>query len=194
MKGTLGEIRMFGGDFAPKNWALCHGQILDINLHAALYSILGPVYGGDGRRIFALPDFRKRIGVHTGIGGGLEQCVLGEKKGVYEVALREDNLPPHSHSIISGSFDVEIKRKVYNDEASTGNPSDAVYALTDDLPIYSSEESDTTLATTKIPIKENFDLSIKGGGDSEPVKILPRLVAVNYIICIEGEYPARSSQ
>ena len=76
----LGQITMFGGNFAPRNWAMCDGSILPINQYTALFSILGTTYGGDGRTTFALPDLRGRAPVHPGRGAGLPAVALGEKK------------------------------------------------------------------------------------------------------------------
>lgn len=90
----IGEIRMFGGNFAPRGWALCNGQILPINQNQSLYSLLGTTYGGDGRINFALPDLRGRVPMHPGSGPGLTSRVLGQKGG------SENNF--HSFLPISG--------------------------------------------------------------------------------------------
>ena len=71
MEGTIGEIRMFAGNFAPRNWAYCQNQIIAIASNSALFSILGTTYGGNGQTTFALPDFRGRTAVGTGNGAGL---------------------------------------------------------------------------------------------------------------------------
>jgi microcystin-dependent protein len=78
---TIGEIAMFAGNFAPRNWALCDGQLLPINQNQALFSILGTTYGGDGRTTFALPDLRGRVPLHPGTGPGLPTYRLGQKGG-----------------------------------------------------------------------------------------------------------------
>ena len=77
----LAEIRMFGGNYAPKGWAMCDGQVLPINQHHALFALLGTTYGGDGRTTFALPDLRGRVPMHVGTGPGLEAREQGEKGG-----------------------------------------------------------------------------------------------------------------
>lgn len=77
----IGEIRMFGGNFAPRNWAFCDGQLLPINQNQSLYSLLGTTYGGDGRITFGLPDLRGRVPIHEGAGPGLSTRVLGSKGG-----------------------------------------------------------------------------------------------------------------
>ena len=86
---TIGEIAMFGGTFAPRNWALCNGQLLPISSYSALFSILGTTYGGDGRTTFALPDLRGRVPLHPGQGAGLQLRQLGERSGTEETT--------HSH-------------------------------------------------------------------------------------------------
>lgn len=78
----IGEIAMFGGNFAPRSWALCNGQLLTINQHQALFSILGTTYGGDGRTTFGLPDLRGRVPIHAGQGPGLDNVRLGQQSNV----------------------------------------------------------------------------------------------------------------
>jgi len=94
-----GEIRMFGGNFAPRGWAFCDGQLLPINGNDALYSILGTTYGGDGRTSFGLPDLRGRVAVHSGDGPGLRRISLGEKGGAESTILRIGNMPYHDHEM-----------------------------------------------------------------------------------------------
>ena len=83
----IGEMKMFAGNFAPRNWALADGQLLAVNSHQALFSILGTTYGGDGRTTFALPDLRGRVAVHAGRGPGLSQKRLGQKSGQENVSV-----------------------------------------------------------------------------------------------------------
>jgi microcystin-dependent protein len=81
MEPLLGEIKLFAGNFAPRGWALCDGQLLPINQNTALFSILGTTYGGDGRTTFALPDLRGRFPLHAGAGPDLTRRELGERGG-----------------------------------------------------------------------------------------------------------------
>ncbi len=94
----IGEIRMFAGNFAPRSWAFCDGQLLSISQNTALFSILGTTYGGDGVTTFALPDARGRVLVHQGQGPGLSNYPLGQKAGSEQSPV---TLPPHSHGITS---------------------------------------------------------------------------------------------
>jgi len=97
MEPFIGQIIMFGGNFAPRGWALCDGQLLQISTNTALFSILGTIYGGDGRTNFALPDMRGRAPVHAGNGAGLPNVNLGEHGGNPTTILTEANLPSHTH-------------------------------------------------------------------------------------------------
>ena len=100
MEPYLGEIRMFAGTFAPRGGAFCDGQLLTINDNQALYSLLGTIYGGDGRVSFALPDLRGRVPKHPGTGPGLKSVSWGQKGGKEEITIGTNNLPSHSHQII----------------------------------------------------------------------------------------------
>jgi microcystin-dependent protein len=95
MEPFIGEITMFAGNFAPRGWAFCDGQLLPISQYSALFSILGTTYGGDGRTTFGLPDMRGRVGIHAGSGPGLSTYRLGQKAGSEKAALplRETAIP-----------------------------------------------------------------------------------------------------
>ena len=95
----LGEIRMFGGNFAPRGWAFCNGQILPISQNTALFALLGTTYGGDGQTTFALPDLQGAAPLHAGEGPGLSSRPLGERGGQQAVSLTTANLPAHTHAV-----------------------------------------------------------------------------------------------
>src|SRR5215510_5189967 len=94
----LGEIIMFGGNFAPRGWALCNGQILSIAQNTALFSILGTTYGGNGQTTFGLPDFRGRVPVSQGAGPGLSSYDLGEMPATESTTLLINQMPAHTHT------------------------------------------------------------------------------------------------
>jgi microcystin-dependent protein len=98
-EGFLGEIRMFGGNFAPKSWATCDGQLLAIASNQALFAIIGTYYGGNGVQTFALPDLRGRIAMDQGTGPGLTTRVIGESAGTENVTLLYNNLAAHTHAV-----------------------------------------------------------------------------------------------
>ena len=97
MEPFIGQIEQFGGNFAPRQWAFCNGQLLEISSNTALFSILGTTYGGDGRSTFALPDLRGREAIGTGNGPGLNGKRLGEQGGLENITLNVNTMPFHSH-------------------------------------------------------------------------------------------------
>src|SRR5690554_6808450 len=101
MESFIASIIMFGGNFAPRGWAFCHGQLLPIHQHSALFSLLGTTYGGDGITTFALPDFRGRVPVGFGQGPGLPNINLGQTGGSETVTLTQNQMPQHTHPIQS---------------------------------------------------------------------------------------------
>ena len=93
----IGEIRMFGGSFAPAGWAFCNGQLLPISENDLLFNLIGTTYGGDGQSTFALPNLQSRIPVHMGTGSGLSAYTIGEQGGVEQVTLTINQIPIHGH-------------------------------------------------------------------------------------------------
>lgn len=98
MNPFIGQIQPLGFNFAPRGWALCEGQLLPINSYQALFSLIGTIYGGDGRTTLGLPDLRGRRMIHHGDGAGLPNYDIGAKGGQSSVVLNNSQLPAHSHS------------------------------------------------------------------------------------------------
>ncbi len=171
----IGEIRMFGGTFAPRNWAFCEGQLLPISQNTALFSLLGTTYGGDGRTTFALPDLRGRAPIHHGQGAGLSNYTLGQRSGQETVTLTTNQLPSHNHSI-TASLDATI---------SAGNVADADGNIM--APNGTTRFSDGT-TDASMPITASSALT--GGG--QPVSVRGPYLAVSYIIALQGTYPSRN--
>src|ERR1700693_3176914 len=99
----LGAIFMFAGNFAPRGFQLCQGQLLSIQQNPALFSILGTTYGGNGTTTFQLPDLRGRVPVGEGSGPGLTPVVLGQAAGAQNVTILTSNMPAHSHSLMANN-------------------------------------------------------------------------------------------
>src|SRR5512139_500018 len=108
MEAFIGSIVLFAGNFAPRGWALCQGQILSIAQNTALFSILGTTYGGDGVSTFALPDLRGRVPMHPRQGPGLSPHDLGEQGGSDTVALSESEVAAHTHALAASISDGEL--------------------------------------------------------------------------------------
>jgi len=165
----LGEVRMFGGTFAPQGWELCNGQLLPIAENEALYSLLGTTYGGDGVNTFGVPDLRGRSPIHMGQGQGLSSRVLGQSTGQESVALTAAQLPPHYHPVHASNVQGTLSAPTNNiwGQASTGEKQ-----YTQNAPNVSMSASCTT--------------SVGGGLPHE--NMMPFQV-VTFIIAIYGIYP-----
>jgi len=165
----IGEMAYFAGNFAPRGWAFCEGQLLPIAQNTALFSILGTMYGGDGRTNFALPDMRGRALVHAGNGPGLTPRSQGSKFGSEEVIMSEAQMPSHNHTVNSTS-DTTVD--------STAN--------------------DKSLAAVKMyksgrtPDKLLHNQTVGNTGSSQPINTIQPTLAINCIIAIQGLFPSRS--
>ena len=142
----VGEIRMFAGNFAPRGWAFCDGQLLAVSQNDALFSLLGTIYGGDGRTTFGLPDLRGRIPIHAGTGPGLSPRRLGAKGGAENVTLTVNQMPSHNHGLRASA-----------DPTTTPNPQDSVLGEATADRIYASS-GDVTL--------NNLSISNVGGSQA----------------------------
>lgn len=166
----IGEIKMFSGNFAPRGWAFCDGQLLAINSNTALYSILGTIYGGDGRTTFALPDLRGRMAIHAGSGPGLSLRRLGEKSGQETVTLNILEIPFHNHS-----------QTVSTDSGDTAVPTGNLLANT------GGRDPDY-----KTPAGANTAQNSTGNvGGNQSHNNMPPYQVVNYIIALQGIFPSR---
>lgn len=192
----LGSISMFGGNFAPRGWAFCDGQLLPISSNSALFSILGTTYGGDGRTTFALPDLRGRVPIHPGTGPGLSNRRLGERGGVESVTLSEAQLPAHSHTAsadVDGSFSLPVSSDPGDATTPDGNVLAAQESVRGNVPIppiYSTTATpDGSMAITGSPTGAvTVDDT---GGSGAHTNVQPYL-GVNYIIALQGLFPSRS--
>jgi len=172
----IGEIRIFAGNFAPRLWATCDGQILSIADNEALFSLLGTTYGGDGRVSFGLPDMRGRLPVHQGQGSGLTYRQIGARFGSESVSLNINQLPGHTHSL-QASTDAATSSNPANDVLASQTDGDQPYAPVPAEPDNIQQMNSQTLTST-------------GGGVGHP-NIMP-YQALNFIISLSGLYPSRS--
>ncbi len=166
----IGEITMFAGNFAPRGWALCDGQLLAVSQNDALFSLFSTIYGGDGRTTFGLPDLRGRIPIHAGQGPGLSSRSIGQRGGAEAVTLNSNQLPSHSHAL-SGSTDA----------ASATSPSGKVLgAMSSNT--YASNAPSAAMSASAI--------GSTGGGQNH-YNLQPTL-CVNFIVALIGVYPPRN--
>ncbi len=191
MEPFIGEIIMFGGNFAPRSWAFCNGQLLAISQNTALFSILGTTYGGDGRTTFALPDLRGRSAIHAGRGPGLSTMKLGQRGGAESVTLNLLNLPNHSHTASITSAQAAVTLKASVDEGSSDEAEGNILASGISKMYAAANVADqVNLAPVAAPVTGSVTLSNTGNQQSfnnrNPFEV------VNYIIALFGTYPSRS--
>ncbi|MGD9101677.1 MAG: tail fiber protein [Anaerolineae bacterium] len=166
----VGEIRMFAGNFAPRGWAFCDGQLLAVSQNDALFSLFGTIYGGDGRTTFGLPDLRGRIPVHQGQGPGLSNRRLGQKGGAERVTLNSNQLPAHSHPLMASS-----------DAASATSPSGSMLGTPGFNAYASAAPADAMNASA---------IGNAGGGQGH--SNLQPFLCINFIVALVGIYPSRN--
>lgn len=192
----IGEVSMFAGNFAPRGWAFCEGQLLSIAQYTALFSILGTTYGGDGRTTFALPDLRGRIPVGTGTGAGLSTWTLGEKGGAEETTLSLMQMPYHNH-IAQISTMPEATMEVSADLATEATPAPmnevGAPQTTDGNPIngYVSGAPDVTMSVNSFQ-GVSGTVTLSNTGDNQPYNNMMPSAVINFIIALQGMYPSRS--
>lgn len=180
MEGYISEIRMFAGNFAPRGWAFCQGQILSIAQNTALFSLLGTTYGGNGQTTFALPDFRGRVAVGTGQGPGLPSVNLGEMSGAPTHTLIITEMPAHNHTA----------QATVNAVSATGNSASPASALPAGSSARDNQYSNAAASTQMAAGMVGVTIGIAGG--SQPHNNMQPYLGMNYIICMEGIYPSRN--
>lgn len=165
----IAEIRIFAGNFAPRGWAFCNGQLLPVSQNTALFSLIGTTYGGDGRTTTALPNMQGRTPMHPGRGPGLTSRRLGQRGGAEYVTLSEAQMPNHSHSLRGSDED--------NDTTSPAGNYFGVQSID-----YHAQSNVGTLA----------DSSLLNNGGSQLHNNLQPFLTINFIIALVGLYPSRS--
>ncbi len=193
---------MFGGNFAPRGWAYCDGQLLPIAQNTALFSILGTIYGGDGRTTFALPDLRGRAPIHAGTGPGLTTRPLGQRTGQEGVTLNKLEMPSHNHitqvtqpagGVASGTINAggagnsnNPSGKFLAEPGNIGPNNIKVYGDASDVPMASGSIS-VDMSSLPTPVVTTLNT----GGGQEHNNMQPYLV-VHYIIALVGIFPSRN--
>jgi microcystin-dependent protein len=161
----IGEIRMFGGNFAPVGWAICNGALMAIDQNTALFTLIGTTYGGDGQTTFALPDLQGRIPMHNGNG-----FVIGEKGGAESVTLTTNQIPAHNHAASVSSLG-----------AVSRDPAGHVWAAWNSKQ-FSDQPSDGAMNPG----------AIANAGGSQPHDNMVPFVVINFIISLFGIFPTQT--
>jgi microcystin-dependent protein len=166
----IGEIRMFGGNFAPAGWAFCDGSLIAISENDALFALIGTTYGGDGQSTFALPDLRSRVPVHMGTGPGLQSYQIGETGGVESVTLSIPQTPSHTHALAASTT-----------TANSTTPQNNLLAQAD-VDMYLADAPDINLnAQSVTPV-----------GGNQPHDNMAPFVTISFIISLYGIFPTQN--
>jgi len=168
----IAEIRIFAGNFAPRGWAFCNGQLLPVSQNTALFSLIGTTYGGDGRTTTALPNLQGRAPMHPGRGPGLTARRLGERGGVETVTLTEAQMPNHTHTMRADPFPASFQIPAADRTLARSNNGNA----------YGS-------ASSLVPMGDRV---LESAGGSQPHDNMQPFLAIDYIIALVGLYPSRS--
>ncbi|MCA9733420.1 MAG: phage tail protein [Deferribacteres bacterium] len=169
----IAEVRIFAGNFAPRGWAFCNGQLLPVSQNTALFSLIGVTYGGDGRTTMALPDMQGRAPMHPGTGPGLTLRRLGEKIGTETVTLTQQQMPQHTHQINASQDDGDLNAPAANRSLARSGGGFAYSDQTGALGNMASEA-----------------ISFTGGGQVH--NNMQPYLGLNFIIALQGVYPQRS--
>ncbi len=192
----IGEIILFAGNFAPRGWALCRGQLLAVASNTALFSILGTTYGGDGETTFGLPDLRGRAAVGEGQGPGLSNHPLGSKTGSETVTLSAAQMPSHGHVVsatLNSSFGAQSGAADQHAPSPTGSLAVPTISGMTGLKFY----HDTGTADTDVEgavIGGSLTLANAGGdeGGTQAHENMHPVLAIHYIIALVGVFPSRN--
>ena len=166
----VAEIRIFTWTFAPKGWAFCNGQLLPISQNTALFSLLGTMYGGDGKSTFALPDLEGRIPIHSGQGSGLSLYDQGQEGGVETVTLLQSEMPVHNHAL-----------QVSADPATEREPPNQNFATGDGVNYWDTQSPNAVM---------NAAALAPAGGSLPHTNLMPYLT-LSFCIAMQGVFPPR---
>jgi microcystin-dependent protein len=177
----VGQIMMFGGNFAPRNFAFCNGQSLSIAQNQALFSLLGTTYGGDGIQTFALPNLQSALPVHQGTGPGLSTYQLGQSAGTPTVTISQSTMPQHSHLLVASQATADATRITTSVvPAKVANDTSALF--------YAAQQQGQPAVVPQIMAPQACGSS---GGSQAHSNLMPSL-CITFVIALQGVFPSRN--
>jgi len=182
MEVYIATIQPFGFQFAPRNWALCAGQLMSIAQHSSLFSLITTTYGGDGVTTFALPDLRGRTILGQGSMPGGSNYVMGEQSGIEQIHLIPSQMPAHTHIVTASTQPATAHQPTTNMMLAAAAGSDPTSGDAVTVNIYSPGPATTALSPATIGVS----------GGNQPFSIMQPYLVVNYSIALLGIYPSRN--
>ncbi len=174
----LAEVKIVGFNFAPRGWAFCDGQLLPINQNQSLYSLLGTIYGGDGRTTFGLPDLRGRVPIHVGASPDGSQHDLGQRAGTETETLSAAQTPSHTHAFKVATADATLQR------VENANPAVTTKSVLAKANVSMYREAGNAQALSSQAIT-----SVGGGQAHENMQ---PFLALQFCIALQGLFPSRN--
>ncbi|MBI9068858.1 MAG: tail fiber protein [Salinivirgaceae bacterium] len=207
MEGTIGEVKIFAGNFAPRNWAYCEGQLMPISQYTTLYSLINTYYGGDGVTNFKLPDLRGRVPVGVGGGPGMTPIALGQMWGQQYHTLSIHEMPQHTHTAQATASGASVGgtatavMNVNTEECEERSPDNRVLGPSSSSDMYQDTATDgKTLKSDAITVDTSgltvdvsgLSVAVNPAGGSQTFSIMQPYVGMHWIICLDGTYPQRN--
>ena len=198
---------MVGYRWSPRQFGLCSGALLPISTNSALFSLIGTIYGGDGRITFALPDMRGRAAVGYGHGTGLSNYTIGQRAGIERESLDLTHLPAHNHAATftpTGAEPITISVRAVSQSMAganqTDDPTNAYWAQSPpsgpgQADTYSLGPSDVNMAADAVTVTGgggSGTVTIGNTGSGQPINLIQPVIAINYVMCMQGIYPSRN--
>lgn len=180
---ALSDVRIFAGNFAPRGWMFCNGQLLSIAQNTALFSLLGTTFGGDGQVTFGLPDFRGRAPIHNGQGAGLSNYQLGQMAGTENITLTASNVSGHTHTV-TGNAGIVVAGGDGNSQGAVNN-----FPAVNGDTIYSTATDNSAMAASSL---SGVTVATQTPNGTSPLNTVQPYIAVNFCICVEGVFPVRN--
>ena len=183
MEGTISEIRMFAGNFAPRGWLFCQGQLQSIAQNTAFFALIGTTYGGDGQTTFGIPDLRSRVAIHTGQGPGLSSYQLGQQGGTENVTLIAANVSGHTHAV-TGNAGIAV-----NSGEGVTPVAVNTFPASNGEAIYSTATDNSVMASASV---SGLTVAPQTPSGNTPLTNVQPYIGMNFIICAEGIFPSRN--
>ena len=179
----IGQIIMFGGNFAIQNYAFCNGQLMNISDNPTLFNLIGTTYGGDGVQTFALPNLQSRVAIHQGQGQGLSNYVLGQAAGTEDITLSTQQMPQHPHAFVASATPAQSGGLSPRTAVLPGKPSQSSTGY-----LYVAANGSSPPPTAK-----TLAASACGpGGSSQQHPNIMSVLCVNFLIALYGIYPSQN--